>query len=525
MPEEKAPRGPGEGAARGAVGLRGTYGQLTAETPLHTSGDGMTLAEAAAAYAALGLPVFPLRPHEKRPATTNGFKAATTDAIQIEKWWRANPTANIGLVMGEATKLLLLDLDFRNGGPADRDEVVRRFGVIPATPEVITGSGGRHIYFRLPPDLTRVPARIALGIELKGTGGFAVVPPSIHPNGTRYNFHGEYGPEALLNAADPPRWLVEAIRDVRWSRNQNTQATAAGAAETFPEGERNQRLTSLGGRLRRAGLAGGSLEAALLAENARCCSPPLAEAEVRQIAASVSRYPDADGRARTGVVNLDNVAPSIELLNSLAVFGGRLEFTSVRRRGSMIIATTTLGAEIVWPTIADLASFSRSQSIIADHAGVLLPTPPQGSIRRWWEAAAHVLLTLSAADGISLQNPLREETRDLVRLMFEHCGHPVAKSSREFIECVRTTLSARRDPGGNPPPCVFVAEESVWLHMPTFRRWLSIPALTNKLFPLSDLRNGLLLLGFVYCENVTRGFEGDSETVCLWRGALETLET
>jgi hypothetical protein len=486
----------------------------------------MTLAEAAAAYAALGLPIFPLRPREKRPATTNGFKAATTSVAQIEKWWRASPAANIGVALGAASKLLLLDLDFRNGGPADRDEVVRRFGAIPNTPEVATGTGGRHIYFRLPPDVTRVPARIGPGIELKADGGYAVAPPSIHPNGEAYSFVNGCGPEALLAVADPPEWLLDAIRHVRRSRPQNSQA--AGAAETFPEGERNQCLTSLGGKLRRAGLVGSSLEAALLAENARCCSPPLAEAEVRGIAASISRYPDADGKqmpARTGVVNLDNVAPSIELLNSLAVFGGRLQFTSVRRRASMVIATTSLGAEIVWPTIADLASFSRSQSIIADYAGVLLPTPPQGSIRRWWEAAAHVLLTLSAADGISLQNPLREETRDLVRLMFEHCGHPVATSSEKFIQFVRATRSSRRDPGGSPPPCAFVAEEAVWLHLPSFRRWLSIPALTNKLFPLADLRNGLLLLGFVYCENVTRGFESDTETVCLWRGPLETLET
>jgi hypothetical protein len=55
--------------------------------------------------------------------------------------------------------------------------------------------------------------------------------------------------------------------------------------------------------------------------------------------------------------------------------------------------------------------------------------------------------------------------------------------------------------------------------------WLSIPALTNRLYPLSDIRNGLLPLGFAYCENLSRGYEGDSETACLWVGPVEVLTT
>jgi hypothetical protein len=59
----------------------------------------------------------------------------------------------------------------------------------------------------------------------------------------------------------------------------------------FPKGERNVSLTSIAGSLRRQGQDHPDILASLLATNARQCEPPLPEAEVGQIASSVSRYP------------------------------------------------------------------------------------------------------------------------------------------------------------------------------------------------------------------------------------------
>jgi hypothetical protein len=54
---------------------------------------------------------------------------------------------------------------------------------------------------------------------------------------------------------------------------------------------RNTHLTSLAGKLRRDGATQDELAAKLKAENAENCSPPLDDAEVAKIVASVSRYP------------------------------------------------------------------------------------------------------------------------------------------------------------------------------------------------------------------------------------------
>ena len=245
----------------------------------------------------------------------------------------------------------------------------------------------------------------------------------------------------------------------------------------------------------------------------------------KTIAAAIERTSDtwqSKPRGPAAMVDLNRFSPSLELLNSLSVWQGRVTFTSVKRRGPMVIATTK-DAEIVWPSTADLGSFAKSQAIISDVTNIWIPTPPHREIRLHWDPAIHLLLQIAAADGQRLEPPLKEEVRDLIRLMWRSAGQPTSKDSGGFIEFVRAVAVARRNPTGAIPPCVFVAEEHVWVHVPSFRLWLSIPALTNKLFPLADIRNGLMLLGFIYCENLSRGHQGDSETACLWRGPLDVL--
>lgn len=72
------------------------------------------------------------------------------------------------------------------------------------------------------------------------------------------------------------------------------------------EGDRNNHLTSLAGRLQNTGISSDAVLAALLAENRKACKPPLAKAEVKKIAASVSQYPakDAGGDVAEQVMQL-----------------------------------------------------------------------------------------------------------------------------------------------------------------------------------------------------------------------------
>jgi hypothetical protein len=202
----------------------------------------------------------------------------------IDRWWSSHPSANIGVPTGAATGFLVVDCDPRNGGPAERDELIRRFGPIPDTAEVITGGGGRHLFFQYSGGT--VPKTLATGIDLKGDGGYVVAPPSMHASGRRYEVDGLDGAKAFLSPAALPAWLRDCIS----SRRNGTRTEKMTEGTKWETGERNERLASVAGTMRWRGLSCEAIAAALLEENRTKCSPPLPETEVRRIAESVARY-------------------------------------------------------------------------------------------------------------------------------------------------------------------------------------------------------------------------------------------
>jgi hypothetical protein len=228
-------------------------------------------------------------------------------------------------------------------------------------------------------------------------------------------------------------------------------------------------------------------------------------------------------REETVVLAASAVDANIETLNSMALFHGKIAFQSFCRRGSMILATTTDDQQIVWPTMTDLISFARARAAISDGADVLLPTLPRNQVARIWDPAASMIIKLAALDAKRVEHVLKAEYKDLLILMWRYAKQPVAKDSKQFMEFLMHIAGSVRDREKPAPPCVFVAEEFCWVHLPTFRNWVSLPTLTNKQPPLAEARQGLLLLGFDYVKDVTRGADGDSESASLWRGPIDVL--
>jgi hypothetical protein len=485
--------------------------------------------EAAIWYAKNGLPVFPLRPRSKKPLTQHGFKDAVTDLKQIERWWTHTPNANIGIQLGARSRLLLLDLDYRGAAVVhERNDLIRLFGPIPDTAEVVTGSGGRHIYFRY--DGSKVPREIAKGVELKAHGAYSVAPPSIHPNGTEYCFDGVEGAKALLHVAEPPPWLLEAIAN-RANCTAKPQATADIPAERWPDGERNNRLASLAGKLRHAGLSVESITDALLAENRKRCLPPLLDAEVRKIAVSIGRYPAGNG-ASTRALSVDPYAapPSIELLNSLALFKGRIKFTWLRRRGSMIQAGFANGREAQWNSASDLRIFARSQDVLLAATGFLLPSPSKASIKRIWEPVAQLIWSIADHDATNIEPALKDEFEQIIRATWVRADRPQAFGREAFFDILRHCQNYRRDHAAEKPPrcCVWVggigeaSEHHCWIYQDALLAWLSTPVAKSKHYVWDDVRTALLLLDFVPRE-LHRSLNGERMHVRVWKGPVDLL--
>ena len=255
--------------------------------------DDTALLDAALYYASMGLPVFPCQPRTKKPACANGFYDATTDKAIIRAWWSQNPDANVAMPTGKASDLVAVDVDPRHGGDESLVDLTASHSPLPETAEALTGGGGRHIFVQHPGG--RVPcsqSAIAPGVDIKGDGGYVVLPPSVHPDGGSYAW--EFSSDiADVRPAPCPEWLVALIRDDT-EETPHEPTSRPTDANAIPSGQRNSALASLGGGMRRMGMSEGEICAALLATNQARCEPPLDGREVERIAASVARY-EPDG--------------------------------------------------------------------------------------------------------------------------------------------------------------------------------------------------------------------------------------
>lgn len=158
-------------------------------------------------YAGRGWPVFPLRHAGKEPDTAHGFKDATTEAGQLRSWWGGAGTARgIGLATGAPSGVWVLDLD---GQPGLRSvqALEATHGALPTTLCTRTGGGGLHLFWRMPAGrAVRNRTAVEPGIDVRGTGGYVVLPPSGHPSGQAYAWVDE-----AVEVAEAPGWLLDLV--------------------------------------------------------------------------------------------------------------------------------------------------------------------------------------------------------------------------------------------------------------------------------------------------------------------------
>jgi hypothetical protein len=333
----------------------------------------------------------------------------------------------------------------------------------------------------------------------------------------------------MLHVAEVPDWLAAAITANGSRSKKADRAKLEPLKDKWPYGERNTQLTSLAGKLRRNGLSPTVIEAALMAENQLRCDPPLQAAEVARIADSIGRYPAGDSeppdqKMWTAQINIDNLPSDINFLNALAIFGGRIQFESVCRRGPLLIAQLGKGRQAIWHSMTDLTTFSRSQAIIAGATGIIIPTPPKARVRTTWEPAAQMILQIAGTDQIVTEADLKDEFEQVLRATWERAGRPIATNTAEFVELLRTCLSHSRNPSSERPPvcCIWVADEYCWIHQPSLLEWLSTPMGKHKHYAWGDVKEALFLLGFEP-RREHRSAEKHTAKVSMWRGPLDLL--
>ncbi|HUO59527.1 MAG TPA: phage/plasmid primase, P4 family [Candidatus Acidoferrales bacterium] len=233
-----------------------------------------------------GWRLFPVRERAKVPAISDWPNQASSDEKQLLLWAEQYPRANWGLATGSPSNVFAVDADGVEGALWIEQQRELHGDGWTGTRTSETARG-RHLFFRLPKNtaVRNSVGAIAPGIDIRGEGGFVVVPPSTHESGATYQWSS-----ATAAVLDAPSWLLEAATSV--SKSVVAMPPVNGNGRIL-SGARNSTLTSLAGSMRRKGASDASIAAALAIENKTACDPPLASDEVATIAASISRYPAA----------------------------------------------------------------------------------------------------------------------------------------------------------------------------------------------------------------------------------------
>jgi Bifunctional DNA primase/polymerase, N-terminal/Family of unknown function (DUF5906)/Primase C terminal 1 (PriCT-1) len=258
----------------------------------------MTKVEAALAYAASGVAIFPIVPNGKEPLVNGGFYAASTDIDVINGWWSRTPEANVGIRTGVANGIMVLDVDIKHGknGEVSLNGMENKYGKLPKTRRHRTWSGGYHLLFSIGSVL--VPSsrdKIGSGLDIRADGGYVVGPPSVVSGGV----YVVENPDVPV--ADAPEWLVKLACEVK------EKVERVACSGEIPEGGRNEHIFKFAIKCKKKGLSQDDALCRTLEENENC-SPPLGNSEVVRTVASAYKYEVSEVPAEIEEMNKSHAA-------------------------------------------------------------------------------------------------------------------------------------------------------------------------------------------------------------------------
>ena len=240
--------------------------------------------EAAIEYHRRGFSVAPVEPRGKKPLIMwQRYQTERAEPGEIKKWFADSPAANVGIVTGAISDLVVVDIDTdeaRTGlkkivGDCDLDSV----------PRSRTGKGWQ-LFFKHPGVSIQNRAGAIPGLDVRGDGGYVVAPPSIHPNGKQYKWEVPLTEEL-------PKLPVELFRLISSPANgtgYRERFNTAQALNGVPEGERDSTLFRLACKLRSADVP-QDIAQTLLLEAAKNCEPPFSERiALEKVIRAYSRY-------------------------------------------------------------------------------------------------------------------------------------------------------------------------------------------------------------------------------------------
>ena len=162
----------------------------------------------------------------------------------FNSWYGANGQHrgrdNMGLIAGRASgNLMVIDLDTQKTPAAlqwwQGICAVHHNGMEPETWRQTTGGGGKQLFFSCPPGWTVPTNKTPIGVDIRGQGGFAMLPWSLHESGRHYTWDEGCEPWEIELAPAPDWLLAEVLKLVGPGHGGNGQDPQPGPKPPPPD--------------------------------------------------------------------------------------------------------------------------------------------------------------------------------------------------------------------------------------------------------------------------------------------------
>ena len=285
-------------------------------------------------YQKMGLPVIPLKspsmispdlpPKQfirqcKIPLISwKKFQTQLPTEQDVIDWFNRWPDANIGIVTGKISEIVVFDLDSDHAVQYANDE-----GGFPDTPRVKTGKG-YHCYMKYPGFVVRNDVRKELDIDIRADGGYVVAPPSMHGSGSNYEWEDCSSIFDIEPAPCEP-WMIDYLKDITKDSSKSVKEKSPKPSKTVNtaskskaqgdyaeilnngavEGMRNHTATKLIGHLFGKGNEEAVVWEMVKQWNSSKNSPPLVETELRKSFDSIRKLHGKNGKKEPEKKDID----------------------------------------------------------------------------------------------------------------------------------------------------------------------------------------------------------------------------
>lgn len=185
----------------------------------------------------LGWSIIPVGKNKRPLIEWKQFQNKRATKEQISDWFNKNPDAGIAVITGNISNIVIVDIDPRHGGSNENFKDIQ-------TLIAKTGGGGWHYYFQYEEGIQN-HAGLEPGIDVRGEGGYAVLPPSPHESGINYKW--EISPSDDVSISKIPQFVKDLLSTskTKTKKSKFDKAVLSGVGE----GKRNESAASVAGKL------------------------------------------------------------------------------------------------------------------------------------------------------------------------------------------------------------------------------------------------------------------------------------